>query len=94
MKTETQPQPKPKPNTAKIAKLLGAQWIDINDSFPNCWANRDVIVYMPNAYTCIDVQTVYNDGKDGSRFAEGWNKGEGCYAVTHWMPIPETPKKS
>lgn len=69
------------------------QWIDINDRHPDYWKDRYVIVYMPNAYQIIDVQTVYNGGNGKSSFAKGWNKDERPYEVTHWMPLPNPPRK-
>lgn len=68
------------------------KWIDINKNPPNNWFNRNVLVYMPKAYCKIDVQTVYANNKGGSCFSVGWNKGEGNFEVTHWMPLPEEPK--
>ena len=70
------------------------KWISIEEKHPNYWEDREVIVFMPNAYTKIDVQTVYNNSGNGSRFSRGWNKGEGEYEVTHWQPLPQTPKQT
>jgi hypothetical protein len=70
------------------------EWIDINDQFPHFNVNRNVIVYMPMAYISVGVETVYNDGNGKSCFSKGWNKGDGQHEVTHWMPLPEPPKKS
>jgi len=65
-------------------------WIDINKEHPKYWINRQVIVYMKDGE--MDAEYVYNDGKGGSCFHDGWNKG-GRYEVTHWMPLPKPPIK-
>lgn len=67
------------------------EWIDVNKEMPNFKQNRYVIVYMPKSYIKIDVQTVYNNGKGGSKFDEGWGKGEGTNEISHWMPLPNKP---
>lgn len=71
-------------------------WINIEEDFPDYYEHSSVIVYMPRAYNKIDVQSVSRKGnisENKSRFSKGWNKGEGIYEVTHWMPLPESPKK-
>lgn len=77
----------------KADNISTQKWIDINKEHPLYYKDRHVIVYMPEAYVKISVETVYNDGKGGSCFSEGWNKGEGCFNVTHWMPLPKPPKE-
>lgn len=68
------------------------EWIKINQTRPNFRKHRHVLVYMPNNYIKTDVQTVFNNGRGGSCFSKGWNKGEGEFEVTHWMPLPKVPR--
>lgn len=78
----------------KKAKVMNIpNWIDINKEHPMYHKDTHVLVYMPKAYTKISVVMVYNDGKGGSCFNKGWNKGEGNFEVTHWMPLPKPPMK-
>lgn len=77
--------------TLKENEVLYSGWIKISEHHPHYLRNRQVITYSPNDHVKIDVKCVYNNGKGGSCFSKGWNKGEGVFAVTHWMPLPEHP---
>jgi hypothetical protein len=79
------------PPGEQIVNPVNIDWIKVSDQFPDYRKHRYVIVYIPTEpYKKIDVECVYNNGRGGSCFSTGWNKGE-TWEVTHWMPIPDKP---
>lgn len=59
------------------------EWICVNDKLSN--EGEDVIIYSENKYGVIQG---YRNGKN---WYDIFDNSAG--RVTHWMPLPETPKK-
>ena len=64
------------------------EWISVNEQMP--YIGQDVLTYNVLAQT--DVNRVYRGSDKTPCFSKGWRKGD-CFEITHWMPLPEPPKK-
>lgn len=63
------------------------KWISVKEKFPKI--GKKVLAYRPGMYYTV-IQTIYHGNED-------WENGydiSGNMAITHWMPIPEPPKKN
>ena len=86
-------------STAEDAFVAGANWADNNPKSP--WISvderlpepeKDVIILAKNKY--IDIDHLTDDGEDNYYW---WKSDDVIWCdddkITHWMPIPELPKK-
>lgn len=65
-----------------------AQWVSVEERLPG--NTGDYIVHIRWAETAT-VLTYYGQRKNGEQL---WRDKDGnCYNVTHWMPLPESPKE-
>lgn len=71
-----------------IAALEQGQWICVKDRLPEKYIS--VLAYMPNQAPCPTVHECYI-GEDGE-WHSGVVYGVENEDVTHWMPMPESPK--
>ena len=72
------------------------KWIPVNEKLPDCddkWGISKIVL-------CLDARGrvgfgIYQNG-ERQLYHKGWftggDVGENSVTVTHWMPIPDTPK--
>lgn len=65
-------------------------WISVKERLPECfnqhgkdYSSNFVLVY--DVYKEVSITCLWNDKK--------WGEYDAFYEVTHWMPLPEPPKK-
>ena len=74
------------------------EWVSVEDALPRKITNK-VLVFCENGYIGYGHYEEYQGEKTWYNLESGkpfsaWDIG-GCapYKVTHWMPLPEPPKK-